>query len=134
MYFLTHLLFANIPLLLYYVNLNSSIICCLFSGDVYIFLWVFLIHPNFVNVIPLKIVLKHLLFYWQFYYQLNHQLFLLLFKLLHRVVEFLALSRSFWLYSLIKFLATLVACVPMVLAKDKNPYPFTYALYPGSTE
>ena len=34
-YCLTNLLLLDIPLL-YYVNLNSSIICCLFSGDIYL--------------------------------------------------------------------------------------------------
>ena len=34
---LTNLLFFDIPLLYCYTNLNSSIICCLSSGDVYIF-------------------------------------------------------------------------------------------------
>ena len=35
MYCLTSLLFFDIPLL-YCVNLNLSIICCLFSGDIYL--------------------------------------------------------------------------------------------------
>ena len=35
MYCLTNLLFFNIPLL-YYINPNSAIICCLFSGDIYL--------------------------------------------------------------------------------------------------
>ena len=37
------------------------------------------------------------------------------------VVDFLGLSRSFWLYLLFKFL-------PMFLAKGKNPDPFTYVI------
>ena len=32
----TNLLFFDITLLYYYTNLNSSIICCLFSGDMYL--------------------------------------------------------------------------------------------------
>ena len=32
----TNLLFFETPLLCYYTNLNSSIICCLFSGDMYL--------------------------------------------------------------------------------------------------
>ena len=36
-------------------------------------------------------------------------------------VDFWVLSRSSWLYLLLKSL-------PMFLAKDKNPYPFTYIL------
>ena len=36
MYYLINLLFFDIPLLYYHTNLNSSIICCLFSGDIYL--------------------------------------------------------------------------------------------------
>ena len=36
MYCLTNLLFFDISLLYYYSNHNSSIICCLFSGDIYL--------------------------------------------------------------------------------------------------
>ena len=36
MYWPTNLLFFDIPLLYYYTNLNSSIIYCLFSGDIYL--------------------------------------------------------------------------------------------------
>ena len=35
MHHLSHFLFFGIPLLYYYINLNSSIICCLFCGDIY---------------------------------------------------------------------------------------------------
>ena len=37
---LTNLLIFGIPLLYYYTNLNSSITCCLSSGDMYLFLGV----------------------------------------------------------------------------------------------
>ena len=40
MHRLTNLLFFDIPLLHCYTNLNSSIICCLSSGDMYHFLGV----------------------------------------------------------------------------------------------
>ena len=43
------------------------------------------------------------------------------------VVDFLAVSISFWLYLLLKFLL-------IFLAKEKNPYPFTYILSLGSSE
>ena len=33
---LSNLLFFDIPLLYCYTNLNSSIICCFFSGDIYL--------------------------------------------------------------------------------------------------
>ena len=36
MYCLTNLLFFDIPLLHNYTNLNSSIICCLFLGDIHL--------------------------------------------------------------------------------------------------
>ena len=35
-YYLTKLLFFDIPLLYYYINLTSSINFCLFSGDIYL--------------------------------------------------------------------------------------------------
>ena len=40
MYRLTNFLFFDISLLFCYTNLNSSIICCLSSGDIYLFLGV----------------------------------------------------------------------------------------------
>ena len=36
MYILASLLFFDVPLLYYYTNLNSSIICYLFFGDIYL--------------------------------------------------------------------------------------------------
>ena len=42
MYCLTNLLFFYIPLLYYYINLRSSIIFCLFSGDIYLSLYIYL--------------------------------------------------------------------------------------------
>ena len=41
-YCLTNLLFLYIPLLYYYINLKSSIIFCLFSGDTYLSLYIYL--------------------------------------------------------------------------------------------
>ena len=35
-YYLTNLLFVDIPLLYYYINLRSSRIFCLSSGDIYL--------------------------------------------------------------------------------------------------
>ena len=37
MYCLTNLLFFDIPLLYYHTNLNSSMICCIFSEDIYLY-------------------------------------------------------------------------------------------------
>ena len=36
MHHLSNLLYFGIPLLYYYINLNSSIICCLSCGDIYL--------------------------------------------------------------------------------------------------
>ena len=41
MRYLTNLLFFDIPLLYCYTNLNSPIICCLSSGDIYFFRYIF---------------------------------------------------------------------------------------------
>ena len=38
MHRLTNLLFSGIPLLYYYINFNSSIICCISCKDIYIYL------------------------------------------------------------------------------------------------
>ena len=35
-YCLTNLLFFDISLLYYYINLSSSVSCCLFCGDIYL--------------------------------------------------------------------------------------------------
>ena len=74
-------LFFGISLLYYYTNLNSSIVCCLFSGDIYLSFGVSISLSTafcgniFFNAVPLK----HLLFCKQFYYKLNHQFLLLFF-------------------------------------------------------
>ena len=47
--------------------------------------------------------------------------------LIASVVNVLALSISFWMYLLFRFL-------PIFLANDKNLYPFTYILSLGSIE
>ena len=44
-YFLTNLLFFDILLLCYYINLRSSIIFCLSSGDLYLSLGISLSSP-----------------------------------------------------------------------------------------
>ena len=76
---LKNLLFFDIPLLYFYTNLNSLIIYCLSSGDMYLF-WYILLFRCFV--ILSETFSKHSLFYQQFCYQLNRQLLLLFFELL----------------------------------------------------
>ena len=47
MYYLKNLLLFDIPSLYYYTKLNSSMICCLFSRDIYLS---FGISPSFLSV------------------------------------------------------------------------------------
>ena len=122
------MLFFDIELLYCYTNLNSSIICCLSFGDMYLFLGVALSTSTSVSsfgnslvdfLFETLVILSAILlpiksqvasaFFW---IALFDAVFVA------SVVEFLALSRSFWPYLMLK-------CVPMFLAKDKNPYPFT---------
>ena len=60
----------------------------------------------------------------------NHQLLLLFwinfFLRSYYGIYCLALWRRFWPYLLLKFVKTLVAFIPMFLAKDKHPYPFPH--------
>ena len=104
-------------------------ICCLFSGDTYLFLWVVistsssLSRDSFVDVLfETLVILSAILLpikspvasFWRSFYCIYCRFFL-------------ALSRSFWRYFLLKFL-------PRFLAEDKNPYPFTYIRSRGSAE
>ena len=89
----------------------------------------------FVNGIPLQI-LKYLLFYQLFYCQLNHQLLLQFFELLFEavfipsVVDFLALSRSFWLYVLLNVFSNVSCMCTKLFSKwEKSTYSFTYIIY-----
>ena len=47
MHCLTNLLYFDILLLHHYTNFNSSIICCLFSGDIYLSLSISLLASSF---------------------------------------------------------------------------------------
>ena len=104
---LTNLVFFDIPLLYCYTNLNSSIICCLCSGDMYLFLGAALStstsDSSFGNssvdffetlvilsaiLLPIKSAVASAVFWIA--------LFDVVF--IASVVDFLALSRSFWPY------------------------------------
>ena len=63
----------------YYVNLRSSIIFCLCSGDVYLSVR---ISSSFVSGLFFFKTFKTLVILQQFYFQLNHQFLLLFFELL----------------------------------------------------
>ena len=127
---LTNLLFFDIPLLYFFTNLNSSIIWCFFSGDMYPFFGDFI--SSFCNslgyLFETLIILSAILLsikspvasavFWIAYFEA---------VFIPSAANFLALSRSFWLYLLLKLL-------PMFLVKDKNSYSFTYILSLGSFE
>ena len=122
--------------ILFGTNLNSSIICCLSSGDMYLFLGVALSTSNSVSSFGNSLV--------EFFETLailsatllpikspvaSAVSWIALFEtvFIAYVVDFLALSRNFWPYLLLKLL-------PIFLSKDKNPYPFKYILSLGLIE
>ena len=124
MHCLTNSLFFDTPLLYYYTNLNSSIICFLFSGDMYLSFGDFdsslsLLFLDFLETLvilsSIYLPIKSLVASAVFWTALFEAVFIA------SVVDFLALSRSFLLYLLLN-------CVFMFLAKDKNPYPLTYII------
>ena len=109
----TNLLFFDIPLLYYYTNLNSSIICFLFSGDIYLsfgfsisllaLLFCNSLEYFFETLVILSAVLlpiKSAVASAVFWIALFEAVFIA------SAVDVLALSRSFWLYLLLKFSAT----------------------------
>ena len=125
----TNVLFLNIAFLYYYINLNSPIIFCLSSGDMYLFLVLLFI----ISIIILRVCRR----IWCAccfisYFVTNY------------ISSFFCcfLNCSFWssfycircrLFSTIKKLLTIFIFIykflPMFLAKDKDPYPFTYILF-----
>ena len=133
MHCLTNSLFFDIPLLYYYTSLNSSIICCLFSGDIYLsfgapdssltslfceshfdedFLETLVILSAIV--LPIKSLVASDVF----------QIALFEAVFISSFVTFLHCQEVF---DHIYFLSVL----PMLFAKDKKPYPFTYILSLG---
>ena len=63
MHHLSNLLFFGIPLLYYYINLNSSIICCLSCGDIYLSFGVLVLASFDVLVILSAVLLFEFLFF-----------------------------------------------------------------------
>ena len=121
------MLFFDIELLYCYTNLNSSIICCLSFGDMYLFLGVALSTSTSVSLFynSLVDIFETLVISSAILLPIKSQVASAVFWIalfdavfVASVVDFLALSRSFGPYLMLK-------CVPMFLAKDKNPYPFT---------
>ena len=124
------LLFFNIPLLHYYINLRSLIICCLFCRYIYIYLYlcISLSCPIFSSeVFETFVILSEILFPIKSpvaYAVLNGT-----------VPDCLAWSQSFWLYLLLKVLFIFLSTSFLIfLAKDKNAQPFTNIWSLGWTE
>ena len=126
MYCLKNVLFFDIPLLYYYINLRSSKIFCLSSRDIYLCVCIslscsfvtvselfcvdfFLSSCNSVSNFITNQITRCLCCFWVTLFEL---------VLSAPVADYLAWSRSFWLYLPLKFL-------PIFLAKHKNPKPFT---------
>ena len=131
MYRLTNSLFFDVPLL-YYTNLNSSIICFLFSGDIYLSLSISISFPSvfkcnsfeafWEDLFETLVILSAILLPMK-WPVVSAVFWIALFEAVFIAsgVDFLVLSRSFWLYLPLNFLATLVTCVAIFLAKDRNP-------------
>ena len=98
----------DIPSLYYNTNLNSSIICCLFSGDIYIYIYVYIyinisissfceckslenFFERFVILSAILLPIKSLVASAIFWIALFEAVFI------PSVVDFLALSKIFWL-------------------------------------
>ena len=112
MYCLTKLLSFDIPLLYYNTNFYSSITCCLFSGDIYLsfgisvsFSSVFKCNSfecNFFGDFEALVILSAILLPIKSP-AASAVLRIALFEavFIASVVDFLAVSRSFWLYLLL---------------------------------
>ena len=111
MYYLMNLLFFGIPVLYYCTDLNSSVIC-FFSGNICLFFGIsvsslatskLLCDDCFETLVILSAILlpiKSPVAPAVFWITLFEAVFITC------IVDFLALSKSFWLYLLLKFLPT----------------------------
>ena len=121
----------------YYTNLNSWIICCLSSGDIYLFFgtsfglalavfdslfYAFL--KTLVISSAILLPIKSPVASAAFWISLIQAVFIA------SVVNFSAVSRRFWLHLFINY----IKCVAMFLAKDRNLYSFAYIFSLGSIE
>ena len=134
-YCLTSLLFFDIPLLYHYINLRSSIIFCLFSGDMYFSLGIYLSIPiffaSFVTVSELFFskILEGFLILSAIFLPIKSSVafavfWIALFEavLSASVAVFVAWSRSFCFYLLLKFLLIfLPMLLHIFLAGNINP-------------
>ena len=129
LYYLTSLFFFDVTVLYYYINLRSSIIFWLSSGDIYLSFGISLscsfviVSELFYNerlgtfvillaiLLPIKSPVASAVF-WITFSEL---------VLSASVADYLAWKRSFWLYLTLKVLLIfLPAFLAIFLAKDKN--------------
>ena len=125
----TDLLFFDILLLCYYINLSSSVMLCL-SSEIYIFHLVFLFHlqlplkysvvnfcGNFISSFITNQTTVASPDFWNAFLEagLNESL-----------ADCLAWSRRSWLYLQLRFLLILLPIsLSIFFPEDKNPQPFT---------
>ena len=110
-YYLTNTLFFYILLLYYYISFRSSIVFCLFDGDIYLSLGMSLcffviaselfcgqLLETFVILSEMSLPIKSIVASADFWMTLFEDV------LSASVADFLASSRSFWLYLPVTFL------------------------------
>ena len=142
--FLKRLWFFDISLLYYHIHLSSSITSCPSSRDIYLSLGISLgiswsislvtvselfyckIFETFVVLLAILLPIKS---------PVDSAVFSInIFEIIlsASVADYLARSRSFWLYLPLKVLLRfLPISLPMFLAKDKNPEPYINIRPPG---
>ena len=136
-YYLKNLLFFDIPLLKYYINLISSIIFCRSSGDTYLSLNASL-SCSFSTISKLFCCKMFEIFIILSASLLAPAIFSIAFfemVLSASVADYLVWSKSFWMHLLLKLLLIFLPIIwPIYLAKDKNPEPFTNIRSLGYTQ
>ena len=125
---LTNSLFFDIPLLYCYTNLNSSIICCLSSGDMYLFLGVALF--TFTSILSFDDFFETLIILSAILLPIKSSVASAIFWIalfdavfIASVVDYLAISGSFWLYLLLKFFTYVIS------KRQKSISFYIYALF-----
>ena len=105
-------------------NLRLSIICCLFSGGIYISSGLFVFSFSFTFVLPTEVILSDIL--------------LPVKSPVASAVFCTTLLEVVFAASISVFVAVSINFLPYLpqnfLANDKKPYPFTYFLNFGSVE
>ena len=132
MHCLTNTLFFDIPLLYHYISLNSSIISCLFSGDMYLSFGVSdsslaSLFCGFLDFSETVVILSAILLL------IKSSVTSAVFRIVLFKAVFIASVAVFFPYQEVFDDIYCLNFYPF-FAKDKNPYPFTYILSLGSIE